>query len=100
MTLFDGGEQSASRVGGWTVSFRVVLGAAVGLTLWLLQQFGSQIISNQDKFQKTQERQISLISTLAQQTKDNSQLSARNSDRLDDHEHRITILEVRVGSVH
>jgi hypothetical protein len=81
--------------GGGTITFRVALAAIAGITLWLLQSFGSHIVGQLDDFSRAQSRMAATLATLAQQGSDTARLSARNSDRLDDHEHRITILEVR-----
>jgi len=81
--------------GGGTFTFRVALAAMAGVTLWLLQSFGSHIVDQLDDFPRAQSRMAATLATLAQQGSDTARLSARNSDRLDDHEHRITILEAR-----
>jgi len=82
--------------GGGTITFRVALMALGALTLWLLQMFGSQMLAAQAQFGRQQARMDQSLATLAQQASDTARLSARNADRLDDHEHRITILEVEV----
>jgi phage terminase large subunit len=48
-----------------------------------------------DELGRAQSRMAAALATLAQQSSDTAKLSARNSDRLDDHEHRITVLEAR-----
>jgi hypothetical protein len=81
--------------GGGTITFRVALTALAAVTLWLLQAMGSQMLSAQAQFGRQQARMAQSLATLAQQTSDTARLAARDSDRLDDHEHRITVLEVR-----
>jgi hypothetical protein len=63
------------------------------VTLWLLQSFGSHIVNQLDDLARTQARMAALLAGQAEQLRDASELSSRNADRLDDHEHRITILE-------
>lgn len=99
MTFYD--PQERGRVaafltnGGGTITFRVALAAIAGVTLWLLQSFGSHIVGQLDDLSRAQSRMAAALATLAQQGGDTARLAARNSDRLDDHEHRITVLEVR-----
>jgi hypothetical protein len=66
-----------------------------GVTLWLLQSFGSHIVGQLDDLGKAQARMAAFLAGQAQQVRDAAALSARNADRLDDHEHRITVLEAR-----
>lgn len=84
--------------GGGTITFRVALTALAAVTLWLLQAMGGEMLSAQDQFGRQQARMAQSLATLAQQTSDTAKLSARSADRLDDHEHRITILEVEAGA--
>jgi hypothetical protein len=48
MTLLDAEERSRVAAflsnGGGTITFRVALAAIAGVTLWLLQSFGSHIV--------------------------------------------------------
>jgi hypothetical protein len=81
--------------GGGVVTFRVALGVIAGVTLWLLQSFGSHIVGQLDDPGKTQSHMAALLSGLSQQGRDTAALSAKNADRLDDHEHRITVIEAR-----
>lgn len=101
MTFQDGQERgrvtSFLSNGGGTITFRVALAAIAGITLWLLQSFGNHIVSQLDDFARTQSRMAAALATLAQQGSDTARLSARSSDRLDDHEHRITILEAHAS---
>jgi len=81
--------------GGGAITFRVALSMLAGVTLWLLQSFGSHIVGQLDDLARTQARMAALLAAQAEQLRDATTLSARNADRLDDHEHRITILEAR-----
>jgi hypothetical protein len=81
--------------GGGTITFRVALSAVAAVTLLLLQSFGSHIISQLDEMSRAQSRMAVSLASLAQQGSDTARLAARNSEKLDDHEHRITIIEAR-----
>jgi hypothetical protein len=81
--------------GGGAITFRVALSALLGVTLWLLQSFGSHIVGQLDDLGRNQARMAALMAGQAQQLHDATTLSSRNADRLDDHEHRITVLEAR-----
>jgi hypothetical protein len=81
--------------GGGAITFRIALSVLAGVTLWLLQSFGSHIVGQLDNLGQTQARMAALLAGQAQQVRDTAALSSRNADRLDDHEHRITILEAR-----
>ncbi|HVZ27078.1 MAG TPA: hypothetical protein VG798_00345 [Rhizomicrobium sp.] len=81
--------------GGGAITFRVALSVLGGVTLWLLQSFGSHIVGQLDDLAKAQTRMAALLAAQAEQLRDSTALSSRNADRLDDHEHRITILEAR-----
>lgn len=98
MTILDTDERGRVAAfltnGGGTITFRVALAAIAGVTLWLLQSFGSHIVGQLDDLSRAQSRAAATLATLAQQGSDTARLSARNADRLDDHEHRITVLEV------
>jgi hypothetical protein len=48
-----------------------------------------------DDLSRAQARMAALLAAQAEQLNDATERSARNADRLDDHEHRITILETR-----
>jgi hypothetical protein len=61
----------------------------------LLQSFGTHIVGQLDELGKTQARMAAMLAGQGQEVKDAAALSSRNADRLDDHEHRITILEAR-----
>ena len=63
--------------GGGTITFRVALMALGALTLWLLQVFGSQMLSAQAQFGRQQARMAQSLATLAQQTSDTAKLAAR-----------------------
>ena len=79
--------------GGGTITFRAALAAIAGVTLWLLQSIGGHISGQLDELGRAQSRMAVSLASLAQQGGDTARLSAKNSDRLDDHEHRITVLE-------
>lgn len=81
--------------GGGTITFRIALGAVAAVTLLLLQNFGSHIVNQLDDLGRAQSRMAASLASLAQQGSDTASLAAKNSDRLDDHEHRITVLEAR-----
>jgi len=81
--------------GGGTITFRIALTVVAGVTLWLLQSFGTHIVRQLDDLARAQSRMATSLATQIQEGADTARLSARNSDRLDDHEHRITVLEAR-----
>jgi hypothetical protein len=81
--------------GGGIITFRIALSAVAGVTLWLLQSFGTHIVGQLDQLARAQSRMATSLATQIQEDADTARLSNRNSDRLDDHEHRITILEAR-----
>jgi hypothetical protein len=81
--------------GGGTITFRIALAAIACVTLWLLQSFGTHIVAQLDDLGRAQARMATSLATQIQIGADTARLSARNADRLDDHEHRITVLEAR-----
>ena len=81
--------------GGGVITFRIALSVLAGITLFLLESFGTHIVGQLDDLARTQSRVAAMLASLAQQGRDTATLAARNTDRLDDHEHRITVLEAR-----
>lgn len=81
--------------GGGVITFRIALSVVGAITLFLLESFGTHIVSQLDGLAGAQARMATMLAGLAQQGRDTALLSSRNADRLDDHEHRITILEAR-----
>jgi hypothetical protein len=92
MSRFD---EDAAKVGGGTITFRVALFAVAGFTLWMLETFGSHIVGQLDTIAKVQNSMASTLATQVQLNSDTAALAQRNTIRLDDHEHRLTILESR-----
>ena len=81
--------------GGGAITFRIALSALAAITLFLPESFGTHIVGQLDDLARSQSRLAAMLAGLAQQGRDTAALSARNADRLDDHEHRITVLEAR-----
>lgn len=81
--------------GGGVITFRVALSVLGAITLFLLESFGTHIVSQLDGLASAQARMASMLAVLGQQGRDTAALAARNADRLDDQEHRITVLEAR-----
>ena len=81
--------------GGGAITFRIALSVLAAITLWLLQSFGSHIVGQLDDLARAQSRMAALLAGQGQELHDAAALSSRNTERLDDHEHRITVLEAR-----
>src|ERR1700761_622274 len=81
--------------GGGAITFRIALSVLAAVTLWLLAFFGSHIVAQLADLSPAQGRMAALLAGQAQQLRDAADLSTRNAERLDDHEHRITVLEAR-----
>jgi hypothetical protein len=84
--------------GGGVLTYRIALGAMAAISLALVNFFGSRIVDQLDGIGKAQGRMSNSFATLSQKAEDTARITMKNSDRIDDHEHRITILEAHAPS--
>lgn len=79
--------------GGGTLTFRTILFAMAAVTLWLIQAIGHEITDDLHHLSNGQDTANIAIAKMSQKVDATADIASHNTERLDDHEHRLTVLE-------